>query len=115
LPLITAASEPPQAFLTHLQERTDNRDSEIAIWAYVSQLQALKAWGEKQAADLSVIKQAVLVANGDDDRMVPTSNSRDLAKCLPNAQLVVYPDAGHGGIFQYHEDFVPKALAFLSN
>jgi hypothetical protein len=31
----------------------------------------------------------------------------------PNAQLVPYEDAGHGGIFQYHQGFVRKALAFL--
>jgi pimeloyl-ACP methyl ester carboxylesterase len=104
-----------QAFLKRLQERTDDRDTEIAVWAYVSQLQALSAWGQKPAADLSVIRQPVLVANGDDDRMVPTLNSYDLAKRLPNAQLVIYPDAGHGSIFQFHEDFVPKALAFLSH
>ena len=104
-----------KAFLKRLQERTDNRDSEIAVWAYVSQLQALSAWGQKKPADLSQVKQPVLVANGDDDRMVPTRNSYDLAKRLPNAQLVIYPDAGHGGIFQYHADFVPRALAFLAN
>jgi len=107
--------EAGKAFLKRLQERTDQRDSEIAIWAYVSQLQALSAWGQKRPADLSVIKQPVLVANGEDDRMVPTRNSHELAKRLPNAQLIIYPDAGHGGIFQYHEDFVPKALAFLAN
>jgi hypothetical protein len=28
--------------------------------------------------------------------------------------LVIYPDAGHGGIFQYHEQFVDKALEFLA-
>ena len=67
----------------------------------------------KQPADLSVVKQPVLVANGDDDRMVPTSNTYDLAKRLPNSQLIVYPDAGHGGVFQNHEDFVAKSLAFL--
>jgi pimeloyl-ACP methyl ester carboxylesterase len=55
----------------------------------------------------------VLVANGESDRMVPTSNSRDLAQRLPNAELVVYPDAGHGGIFQFHQQFVERALAFL--
>jgi pimeloyl-ACP methyl ester carboxylesterase len=54
-----------------------------------------------------------LVANGESDRMIPTSNSIDLAQRLPNAQLVIYPDAGHGGIFQYHEQFVDKALGFL--
>jgi pimeloyl-ACP methyl ester carboxylesterase len=45
--------------------------------------------------------------------MVPSSNSVDLARRLPNAELVLYEDAGHGGIFQHHEAFVRKALAFL--
>lgn len=103
-----------KAFLQRLQERTENRDKAISFGAYMAQLQALKAWGEKPAADLSVIKQPALVANGDHDRMVPTSNTYDLAKRLPNSELVIYPDAGHGGVFQYHEDFVPKALAFLA-
>jgi pimeloyl-ACP methyl ester carboxylesterase len=64
-------------------------------------------------ADLSRIRHPVLVANGDDDRMVPTTNSVDMARRLPNAELVIYDDAGHGGVFQYHEQFVKKALAFL--
>lgn len=106
--------EAGKAFLKRLQERTENRDKEIAVGAYVAQLQALSAWGQKRPADLSVVKQPVLVANGDDDRMVPTSNTYDLAKRLPNSELIVYPDAGHGGIFQYHQDFVPKALVFLA-
>ncbi|MBJ9750776.1 alpha/beta fold hydrolase [Burkholderia cepacia] len=105
--------EAGKAFLKRLQERTENRDKEITIRAYVKQLQALSAWGQKPPADLSVVKQPVLVANGDNDRMVPTSNSYDLAKRLPNSQLVIYPDAGHGGVFQYYEDFVLKALEFL--
>ncbi len=46
--------------------------------------------------------------------MVLTSNSRDLAQRIPNAELLIYADAGHGGIFQYHAEFVPKALAFLA-
>ena len=56
-----------------------------------------------------------MVVNGEHDRMVPTSNSIELAKRLPNAQLKLYPDAGHGGIFQYHEQFVAQALAFLGS
>lgn len=62
----------------------------------------------------------VLVVNGDgdseseSDRMVPTANSHDLARRLPNSTLVIYPDAGHGGVFQNHADFVPKALEFLA-
>ncbi|WP_295372405.1 alpha/beta fold hydrolase [Pseudacidovorax intermedius] len=103
-----------KAFLQRLQERTENRDKAIAVGAYVAQLQALGAWGQKRPADLSVVKQPALVVNGDDDRMVPTLNTYDLARRLPNSELVIYPDAGHGGIFQYHQDFVPRALAFLA-
>lgn len=110
-----AGIEAGQSFLNRLQERSENRDAEIAVWAYIAQLQALNAWGQKKPVDLSQVQQPVLVANGDDDRMVPTSNSYDLARRLTNARLVIYPDAGHGGIFQFHEDFVPRALAFLAN
>jgi pimeloyl-ACP methyl ester carboxylesterase len=105
--------EAGKAFLARLQERSVHRDQAISVAAYVAQLQALRAWGQKKPADLSVVKQPVLVVNGDDDRMVPTPNTHDLAQRLPNSTLIIYPDAGHGGIFQFHADFVPSALAFL--
>ncbi len=105
--------EAGKAFLARLQERSVHRDQAISVAAYVAQLQALRAWGQKKPADLSVVKQPVLVVNGDDDRMVPTPNTHDLAQRLPNSSLIIYPDAGHGGIFQFHADFVPSALAFL--
>lgn len=47
--------------------------------------------------------------------MVPSSNSADLARRLPDARLRLYPDAGHGGIFQYHDEFVAEVLEFLSS
>lgn len=106
--------EAGKAFLARLNERTDNRDTEISVAAYIAQLQALSAWGQKKPADLSVVKQAVLVVNGDHDRMVPTSNTYDLARRLPHSTAIIYPDAGHGGIFQFHTDFVASALAFLT-
>jgi len=100
-------------FLRRLSERTVNRDKPVSIGAFRSQLRAIHAWGRKAPDDLSRIKQPVLVANGDRDKMVPSSNSVDMARRLPNAQLVIYDDAGHGGIFQYHQDFVEKALSFF--
>lgn len=100
-------------FLARLKERTENRDKAISIRAYGAQLKAIHRWGLEQPADLSVIGQPVLVANGESDRMVPTKNSEDLARRLPNSELVIYPDAGHGGIFQFHSQFVDKALEFL--
>ena len=103
-----------KAFVQRINERTENRDKEITISAYRAQLKALKKWGSKKPADLSVIQQPVLVANGDYDRMVPTVNTYDLAKRLPNSALIIYPDAGHGGIFQFHDDFVKQSLTFLA-
>ena len=100
-------------FLERLKERKADRDKPITLAAFLRQLKAIKAWGKQAPQDLSVILKPILVANGDQDIMVPSSNSIDLARRLPNAELVLYQDAGHGGIFQYHETFVKKALAFL--
>jgi pimeloyl-ACP methyl ester carboxylesterase len=104
-----------KAFVKRLKERTIDRDKAIAVRAFRMQLKAIHAWGLEQPADLARIQHHVLVANGDDDRMVPTSNSYDLARRLPNATLRIYPDAGHGGIFQFHERFVREALEFLGS
>lgn len=103
-----------KAFVQRINERTENRDKEITISAYRAQLKALKKWGNKKPDDLSIIQQPVLVANGNHDRMVPTVNTYDLAKRLPNSALIIYPDAGHGGIFQFHQDFVKQSLTFLA-
>jgi len=101
-------------FLARLKERTENRDKAISLRSYGAQLKAIHRWGKAQPVDLSVIHQPVLVANGGSDRIVPTTNSVDLARRLPHSDLVVYPDAGHGGIFQFHEEFVAKALEFFA-
>jgi pimeloyl-ACP methyl ester carboxylesterase len=101
-------------FLARLKERTERRDKAIAVRSYLAQLTAIHRWGQQPPADLGRIRQPVLVVNGESDRMVPTSNSVDLAQRIPHAELIVYPDAGHGGIFQYHQQFVERTLAFLS-
>ena len=100
-------------FLARLKERTENRDKAMSLFGYRAQLKAIHRWGRQEPADLSVIEQPALVANGDHDRMVPTTNTVDLDRRLPNSELLIYPDAGHGGIFQYHDEFVAKALALL--
>jgi pimeloyl-ACP methyl ester carboxylesterase len=101
-------------FLARLKERSQNRDKKATVTVLRAQLKALRRWGSKEPSDLSKIQQPVLVANGDSDRMVPTTNTHDLARRLPHSELIIYPDAGHGGVFQFHADFVPKALAFLA-
>ena len=100
-------------FLARLEERTNGRDTAISLRSFRAQLKAIHRWGQQQPADLGSIDQPVLAMNGESDKMVPSKNTVDLAQRLPNSQLVIYPDAGHGGVFQFHADFVKRALAFL--
>jgi pimeloyl-ACP methyl ester carboxylesterase len=102
-----------EEFLARLEERTNDRDKAISVRSFRAQLKAIHRWGKQEPADLAGIHQPVLVMNGESDRMVPTKNTVDLDRRLPNSQRVIYPDAGHGGVFQFHEDFVKRALEFL--
>jgi pimeloyl-ACP methyl ester carboxylesterase len=100
-------------FLQRLKERTEDLDTPVSNETVQAQITAIQAWGQGAPTKLETVQHPVLVANGDDDLMVPTVNSFELARRLPNAQLSIFPDAGHGGIFQYHAAFVAQALAFL--
>ncbi|MFC9904487.1 alpha/beta fold hydrolase [Rhodococcus sp. NPDC127593] len=102
------------AYMHRLEERTDDRVGRTSVRGIAAQIVAIRRWGCQDAMDLASIKQPVLVANGEDDRMLPTRSSFDLAHLLPNASLRIYPDAGHGGVFQCRELFVPQLLEFLS-
>ncbi|MHA3079362.1 alpha/beta fold hydrolase [Acinetobacter sp. ANC 5502] len=64
-------------------------------------------------AHLREIKQPTFILNGVDDVMIPTINAYHMALNIPNAQLLIYPDAGHGAQFQYPERFVKHAIQFL--
>ena len=100
-------------FLRRLKERAKDLDAPVSNETVQAQVAAIQAWGHGDATTLGTVQHPVLVVNGDDDVMVPSFNSFELARRLPNAQLSIFPDAGHGGIFQYHAAFVHQALAFL--
>ncbi len=106
--------EAARDFLSRLRERKENRDKKVKLYALKKQLKAIKDWGNEKPMDLSVFNLPVFIANGDNDRMVPSPLSNDMAKRFPNAQIKIYPNAGHGGIFQYHEEFIPHAIEFLN-
>jgi pimeloyl-ACP methyl ester carboxylesterase len=101
-------------YFNRLKERTHNRDKRISMQARIAQLKAIRHAGQSQPDDLSLITQPVFVANGDHDLMVDSSHSADMARRLPNARLKIYPNSGHGGVFQHHRTFLSDALQFLS-
>jgi pimeloyl-ACP methyl ester carboxylesterase len=100
-------------YMARLKERTADRDKGISMQARLAELKAIREAGLGTPHDLSTITQPVFVANGDNDVMVASSHSEDLARRIPNAKLTIYPDSGHGGVFQYHQQFVPAVLEFL--
>lgn len=103
-----------RAFVQRLQERTTDRDADISVKAFRTQLKAIKKYGRSAPADLSTFTQPTLIANGDNDRMVPSVLSEDLHRRIKGSELVIYPDSGHGGIFQHYANFAPIAADFLS-
>jgi pimeloyl-ACP methyl ester carboxylesterase len=102
-----------RAFVQRLQERTTDRDADMSLKGFRTQLKAIKKYGLSAPADLSTFTQPTLIANGDNDRMVPSVLSEDLHRRIKGSQLVIYPDSGHGGIFQFHAKFAPVAVDFL--
>jgi pimeloyl-ACP methyl ester carboxylesterase len=82
----------------------------------VAQVTAITKWGmAPKPTSLDSIQHPVLVANGDTDVMVPSINSVELARKLPHSELSIFPDAGHGAIFQCHSAFLDQTLRFLQN
>lgn len=104
-----------QDYFARLAERSKDRDKTISLQARLAQLKAIRHWGLSDPDDLSAIEQPVLLANGDNDLMVDSQLSVEMARRLPNAHVTLFPNSGHGGIFQYHRAFVPAVLKFLAD
>jgi pimeloyl-ACP methyl ester carboxylesterase len=110
-----AGKSAAKAFVKRLQERTIDRDRPATIKALRTQLKAIQKYGRSAPSDLSALTLPTLIANGDHDRMVPTALSEDLHRRIKGSQLIIYPNSGHGGIFQFHEKFAPVAADFLTD
>lgn len=103
-------------FLTSINGRTLDKDKPMSFPGFLTQLAAIYRWGKMPKAPLaSFITMPTLIANGDVDRMVPTENSYELHHRIPGSELVIYENSGHGGVFQYHQEFGPKVVAFLAD
>lgn len=100
--------------LARVKKRKEDRVSPTGMPSIQAQVKAILAWSaEKSSDELSRILQPSLVVNGNKDIMFPTINSYNLFQHLPNARLSLYPDSGHGAIYQYADRFVKEAADFL--
>jgi pimeloyl-ACP methyl ester carboxylesterase len=107
-----------QAFIDRLAQRKDDRDPVSGPSVAGPQIAAFREWEQSMGtpfADLKGIRQPTLIVNGIHDEMIAVSNSYRLVENLPNAVLLVYPDAGHGSLFQFHESFTRQAEEFLAS
>ena len=112
-----AAVEAGRTFWERRHQRVD-QDPPSSLEVAQAQLEAVAAYaeplpGENPYAYLNAITQPTLVLNGENDVMIASINSWHLAQNIPDAQLLIYPDAGHGAHFQYPERFLKHALQFL--
>jgi len=105
-----------RAFWERRHLRRKDVDPPSSAQTMKAQLAAIAQWKEVRGesfGELKKISQPTLVVNGNRDIMVPTINSFTLSQHIPNAQLIIYPDSGHGSHFQYPELFLAHARLFL--
>ncbi len=106
-----------RAYLKRFRLRSEARDPELNEKVAPAQLEALAKWGAPRANPFDYLKaiyQPTLVVNGDNDVIIYTINSYILQQNIPDAQLILYPDANHGSQYQYPERFVRHVSMFLS-
>src|SRR5262249_14922492 len=105
-----------KAFLGRRHRRKKNVDLPSSLQTMVAQRKAITEWRQvrgERFSELKGISQPTVVVNGNHDVMIPTINSYNLSQNIPRAQLIIYPDSGHGAIFQFSELFVAHARLFL--
>ncbi|MFZ6648022.1 alpha/beta fold hydrolase [Undibacterium sp. TJN25] len=106
-----------RAFLKRKHQRQEGRDPEAGEKVGPAQIAALGKYGEHHdgVADyLKTILQPTLIVQGHNDVIAPTVSSYTMQQTMPNAQLILYPDANHGSFYQYPQLFVAQAEQFLS-
>jgi len=104
------------AFLKRTKVRKDDRDTDNGSAVTDPQAKALITWcatPDPGHAILRAIRQPALVVSGSHDTMLPANNAYVMFLELSNAQLVLYPDSGHGALFKHHEMFVSHVRTFL--
>ena len=106
-----------RAYMKRLTSRTEDRDLPVSRDSAVAQLAAIREWGRIPPTDryatLKHITHPILIVHGNKDSVVVPINAFMLAEHLPDAQLIVYPDASHGAQYQHAKRFLEHVQLFL--
>ena len=105
-----------KAAWSRIQQRVQDRDAPVSQASAAAQVTAVLGWAQayaKAAEELNSITQPVLIVQGKEDVPVPVGNAEFMAEHIPNAQLIVYPDAAHAALFQYPAEFVQSVITFI--
>ena len=106
-----------RAYMKRLTSRTEDRDLPVSRDSAVAQLAAIREWGRIPPTDryatLKHITHPILIVHGNKDSVVAPIHAFILAEHLPDAQLIVYPDASHGAQYQHAKRFLEHVQLFL--
>lgn len=112
-----AAQSRASAYLKRLEARRTDKDTLATGQVAMNQLQAMAKWEAEKTSQFGALKKIahpVLVTNGDHDIMIPTPNSFTLKNHITDATLIIYPDSGHGALYQYPSAFAGHVETFLT-
>jgi pimeloyl-ACP methyl ester carboxylesterase len=120
LPILFTPTEASQKlgreYVERIVARKDRDASPFGEQVFAAQGAAIHTYGTTKDPAYSILKNIkipVLVVNGSQDTIIATINSYILQQFLPDAELILYPDANHGSHFQYPDRFVTHTKLFL--
>jgi pimeloyl-ACP methyl ester carboxylesterase len=105
-----------QAYIERSALRTDREPlvSASTVQAMVGLILDFMGGKTDHYARLGELRQPVLIVNGDDDHFFPLKNEWLLYRELPDAQLAIYPRAGHAPHQQHPEAVAAQVNRFLA-
>jgi pimeloyl-ACP methyl ester carboxylesterase len=105
-----------RAYIERNEIRTD-REPEVTpetIEAMAGVIKAFNGGETGHYAKLGQLRQPALIVSGDRDPFFPAKNQWLLYRELPNAQLAMYPQAGHAPHQQHPETVAAQVERFLT-
>jgi pimeloyl-ACP methyl ester carboxylesterase len=101
-----------------IQTKKEGRDLPLSKESFGAEFTAVLGWAQPDPAGFErakTVSNPVLIVGGQYDFFIAVSNEINLYKAMPNARLLLLPDAGHASFFQYPELFLQEAGYFLKN